>query len=276
MNRLYESEIVSRIERLDGKAEVRKIGILNYDHRDYPLFYLITHNTNPSSPNVFISAGIHGDEPAGVYAALDFVKNHAQEYAKEFNFIVFPCLNPWGFEKGRHENLNKFNLNREFRKASPEKEIRLLKIALEHEAKQFCFAIDMHEDEPRQQIKHYPISQNPNGFYLFETCPQEESLGRKIINTLESSSFPICNRDKIYHDKNDNGLVWEPKVTDKGEDDQTTLMCYLEDYSGHVFNPETISSWEFDKRVQSHKIVLETILDEFRKRSEEIKWRTKS
>jgi len=263
MKHLYETEVVSRIERLDGKAGVRKAGTLNYGHHDYPLFYLIANRTNPSAQNVFISAGIHGDEPAGVYAALEFAEKHAQAYNGNFSFVIFPCLNPWGFDKGEHRNPNQFNLNREFQKKWPEKEVRLLKAALE--ARKYCFSVDMHEDDPRQRIDDFKISENPNGFHLFEACPQEAILGRKIISALKSRGFPICNREMIYWDKNDNGLIWEPKVTDKGHDETKTLMWHLEKYSSHTFNPETMSSWELDKRVQAHQIVLETILDEFKK-----------
>lgn len=263
MSRLYETEVVHRIERLDEKVKVTKAGILTYKSHDYPFFYLNINSNNPDAQNVFISAGIHGDEPAPVYAALDFAKNHAQKYANDFNFIIFPCLNPAGFDKGTHSNPNKINLNREFQETWPEKEIKLVKAILAHEARNYCFAIDMHEDEPTGKVDGFPISENPNGCYLFETSPEGASIGRKILDTLESKGHPVCTREKIYWDTPKHGLIWEKKVSDKGMKDQTTFLCYLEKYTDHAFNPETIAYGKIEPRKQAHIIVLETILNEY-------------
>jgi len=267
MSQIYDREVVSRIERLDEKVKVTKAGILTYKSHDYPFFYLNINSNNPDAQNVFISAGMHaGDEPAPVYAALDFAKNHAQKYTNDFNFIIFPCINAAGFDKGTHNNPNGINLNREFQKTWPEKEVKLVKMALAYESKRYCFAVDMHEDDPTGKVEDFPMSENPDGFHLFETSSEEARIGHKIISTLKSKGFPICTQEKVYWDKNDNGLIWEEKVSDKGHEDQLTFFCYLENYSNHNFNPETIAAGPIEPRVQAHKIVLETILDNFRKR----------
>jgi hypothetical protein len=209
MSGLYETEVVSRIKNLDGKAQVRQAGTLRYNHKNYPLYYLFIPSTNPESPAVFISAGIHGDEPAGVYAALGFSENRIQGYINEFSFVIFPCINPGGFEKGTHNNPNDFNLNREFKKKKPQKEISILKQALAGEDRHYCVAIDMHEDDPRVKLDGFPKSENPNGFYMYEACPKKARIGRKIIRTIKSKGFPINSREKVYQDKNDNGLIWK-------------------------------------------------------------------
>jgi protein MpaA len=266
VKRNYQTEVVSRIKGLDGKAELREAGSINHLLKEYPMYYLVSQSPNPASRNILISAGIHGDEPAGVYSALDFAENRMHDYAESFSFVIVPCINPAGFEKGTRVKPNGIDLNREFKKAKPEQEVRLFKDILKQEGRKYCVAIDMHEDDPRGKVDGFPKRTNPNGFYLYEVCPEKASIGPKIINILKSQGFPICSRKKVYWDENDHGVIWEEWGNEKRYEELTTLMAYLRKYAAHALNPETIPTWKLEKRVQAHKIVLETILDNFRKR----------
>ncbi len=63
-------------------------------------------------PVVYISTGMHGDEPGGPAALLHLLENGLLE--KRLSFHICPMLNPTGFELGTRENLNGVDLNRDY------------------------------------------------------------------------------------------------------------------------------------------------------------------
>ena len=77
---------------------------------------------------VGIFAGIHGDETAGVYAAIRFLLELAQhpDLARGYEVYVYPLCNPSGFEEGTRHSRSGRDLNREFWLGSREPEVGLL------------------------------------------------------------------------------------------------------------------------------------------------------
>lgn len=61
---------------------------------------------------LYISAGIHGDEPAGPLAALELVRAH--DWPKNVEIWLCPCLNPAGFRLNTRENADGLDLNRQY------------------------------------------------------------------------------------------------------------------------------------------------------------------
>ena len=77
---------------------------------------------------VGIFAGMHGDETAGVFAAIRFLHELAQkpELARGYEIYVYPVCNPTGFEDGTRHSRSGRDLNREFWLGSREPEVGLL------------------------------------------------------------------------------------------------------------------------------------------------------
>ncbi len=77
---------------------------------------------------VGIFAGIHGDEEAGVFAAIRFLEALAQnpDLARGYEVYVYPICNPSGFEDGTRHSRSGRDLNREFWIGSRELEVQLL------------------------------------------------------------------------------------------------------------------------------------------------------
>jgi hypothetical protein len=77
---------------------------------------------------VGIFAGMHGDETAGVQAAVHFLRELAQqpELARGYEIYVYPLCNPTGFEDGTRHSRSGRDLNREFWLGSREPEVQLL------------------------------------------------------------------------------------------------------------------------------------------------------
>lgn len=68
----------------------------------------------PDCPRILISAGIHGDEPAGTLALLQFLQRG--EFSADFEWLIFPALNPHGLLAGQRENAEGRDLNRDFKR----------------------------------------------------------------------------------------------------------------------------------------------------------------
>ena len=77
---------------------------------------------------VGIFAGVHGDEAAGVFAAIRFLQELAQnpDLARGYEIYLYPLCNPSGFEDGTRHSRNGHDLNREFWLGSREPEVELL------------------------------------------------------------------------------------------------------------------------------------------------------
>ena len=81
--------------------------------------------------HILVTGGVHGNEPAGAYAALDLAYNlhldsiSLKTYTKDFTIHIYPCMNPWSYEHDTRENEAGIDLNRGF-KAKMEREQREL------------------------------------------------------------------------------------------------------------------------------------------------------
>jgi hypothetical protein len=96
---------------------------------------------------VGIFAGIHGDEPEGVHALIQFIKvlEAKPELATGYYLSIYPVCNPTGFEDNtRHSRAGK-DLNREFWRNSAEPEVRLLQAELI--SRSFQGIISLHTDD---------------------------------------------------------------------------------------------------------------------------------
>jgi hypothetical protein len=77
---------------------------------------------------VAIFAGVHGEETAGVMAAVRFLQELAQrpELARGYEIYLYPLCNPTGYEDGTRHSRSGRDLNREFWVGSREPEVQLL------------------------------------------------------------------------------------------------------------------------------------------------------
>ena len=65
---------------------------------------------------VYVSAGIHGDEPAGPLALLEWLREERPD--EQVHWVLCPTLNPEGLAEGRREHPSGLDLNRDYYKRS--------------------------------------------------------------------------------------------------------------------------------------------------------------
>ncbi len=84
-----------------GLAELSEYGVIRDSGKDYPLFRIRA----PGSRLLVITAGFHGEEPAGPLTLLEYLPKVLEwARARDVGLLVYPCLNPTGFEDGTRYN----------------------------------------------------------------------------------------------------------------------------------------------------------------------------
>ena len=92
-------------------------------------------------------AGIHGDEPEGTHAVIQFIKllESKPELARGYYLSFYPICNPTGFEDNTRFSRRGKDINRQFWQNSNEPEVRLLQAELI--SRSFQGIIQLHTDD---------------------------------------------------------------------------------------------------------------------------------
>jgi murein peptide amidase A len=140
---------------------------------------------------VYLSTGVHGDEPAGPLAIAQLMESGA--FPDHAEVWVCPCLNPTGFYRNSRQNATGYDLNTDYRKLETE-EVRTHVSWLKRKPN-FDVTLCLHEDHTTK------------GFYLWEANPDDiPSPGRKIISRV-AGVCPIERSPVIHNLPADNGIV---------------------------------------------------------------------
>jgi protein MpaA len=135
------------------------------------------------APVAHITAGVHGDEPAGPWALYSIVESGLLD--PRFGYRIWPCTNPSGNRAGTRTNAEGQDVNRSFSPAALTPESRA--IIAETSGRKYAVALDLHEDF------------EADGFYCYEpvidgTAP----LSHAILTAIESGGFPLQTLDHLF------------------------------------------------------------------------------
>lgn len=143
---------------------------------------------------LYLSTGIHGDEPAGPLAILDLLQSNI--WPRDLAVWLCPCLNPTGFAANRRENPDGLDLNRDYRHLRAS-EIRTHVSWLEKQPA-FTVSVCLHEDW------------ESSGFYLYELNPDHRPSFAPHILKAVSEVCPIDLSPMIENWPAENGLIHPP------------------------------------------------------------------
>ena len=267
--RSYENDIVSRIKKLGPRFNVTIIGEISFGQFVYPMYRITTRNDGGQThkKDILISGIVHGDEPAGGFAILDFLERHAEKYLNRFNFYCYPCVNMSGFETAMRVNMDYVNINRHFKEPPDTQEFSHILRSLRAGPRRYHLTIDMHESPPfaiDPKEKYLP-KDNPREFWMWETALKDSGLriGDKVIAELSAKGVPICKWPTIYDDINSGGVIWYPDGNvNEFYAAGISFEGYLySNYTNHSFTTETPTSWPLIKRVETQVQALVSILD---------------
>lgn len=144
----------------------------------YPLAVVRTEKAEPGVPSLYLSAGIHGDEPAPVEGLIRWAEEAPEELGRR-NWIIFPCLNPWGLERNIRFDAEGRDLNRCFNlRRVPQITAQLAVM----KGRRFDVAACLHEDY------------DARGFYLYEIRGARRPWGEGLREALASRMRPDDRR----------------------------------------------------------------------------------
>jgi protein MpaA len=159
----------------DAKFEV------NGENYELPRYLFVGPRGGDTPIRVGIFAGIHGDEPEGVHAIVQFIQllEAHPELATGYYLSFYPVCNPTGFEDGTRHSRSGKDLNREFWKNSNELEVRLLQAELQ--SRSFQGVIALHTDD------------SSDGFYGFA---RGATLTKNLIQPALAAAEKFLPRDE--------------------------------------------------------------------------------
>ncbi|NDV61850.1 M14 family metallocarboxypeptidase [Puniceicoccales bacterium CK1056] len=234
-------------ERLEVAAKRAGFSVLSYGKVGDFSLPVLKRDVSDTAPSVYISAGVHGNEPAGPMAVLDMLRRKAfPEYA---NLTVFPLINPEGLLAGTRENAAGIDLNRDYGLSprSVETKAQLEWIG----QRSFDFVICLHEDDDGQ------------GFYIYAHVDADTELDYEGIALKAAEPWTgIDQRELIDDMPAENGRMRPPEeVMDAfGNDLPEALRLHFHHSSKYTFTTETPSRQPIDKRIRAQCAVVEAVL----------------
>lgn len=193
-----------------------------------------------SKRTVYLSAGMHGDEPAGPLALLKLLEDGS--LTESCSWYICPVLNPTGLALGTRENFQGLDLNRDYLKQqSAEIASHVAWLSDKHSD----FAISLHEDW------------ESSGFYFYEINLQQDRPQRyqRMVDAI-SPVMPMEPNDVIDdHQVREPGWIYH--CADPDEPKHWPEAIYLAKLGCPLsFTFETPSALPLESRVEAHVLAV--------------------
>lgn len=179
------------------------------------------HALPAGRPRVYLSTGIHGDEPAGPLAMRRLLEE--DRWPASFDLWLCPCLNTEGFVQNRRENPDGLDLNRDYLK--PKAAEIVAHTAWLNRQPRFDLCLSLHEDW------------EAHGFYVYELNPDNRPSVAEAMVARVAEVCPIDVSETIEGRAAHNGVI-RPSVDPRARPQwpesffllmhKTRLACTLE------------------------------------------------
>jgi len=206
-------------------------------HTDRHFNWVALHRESRTEINrkrIYISAGIHGDEPAGPLASLRLLQEN--RWPANAEIFLLPCLNPLGFVLNQRGNAQGIDLNRDYRNPKTAETAR--HIAWLEQQPQFDLYLCLHEDW------------ESHGFYLYEQNPDlQPSLAEKMIAAVA----PVCPVDmsENIEDRPAQGGIIRPIISPQERPDWPEALYHITHKSRQGYTLEAPSDFPLPVRVDA-------------------------
>ncbi len=221
----------------------------------WPLLALRRAAARADAPIVYLSAGIHGDEPAGPLALLSFLTE--KYFTDDCHWLVCPALNPVGLAAKTRENRAGVDLNRDYR-APQTAEARQHRAFLEGELAagrgRFALSILLHEDWESKGFYMYELNRTPGPL-----------LGPSVLAAVE----PICGVDRspvIEGMEANGGLITRPVTNFQERPLWPEALWLVLHHTDRNMTVEAPSAQALEKRVAALCAAVRAALDAWKKK----------
>ncbi|TVR49903.1 MAG: succinylglutamate desuccinylase [Puniceicoccaceae bacterium] len=201
----------------------------------------------PGVPRIYLSAGIHGDEPAGPPAVGELME--ALEHPYPVDWVVCPLLNPAGWEKGSRENGYGADLNRDYRLAT-QPETAAHRAFIRREGPWDLY-LSLHEDW------------ESSGFYLYELnnsrhCSLCGPILKAVCGVLPAAAERLIDRHLVE----EAGCIRHPCAPDEPLNWPEAIFC-LKQFPMLSYTFETPSRMPLEVRVQALVLAARAAVEAF-------------
>lgn len=183
---------------------------------------------------IYLSAGIHGDEPAGPLAVLELL---GAGLPRDITWYICPLLNPGGLRLGTRENANGVDLNRDYLALTQHETRSHVEWLRGQEI--FDLGLFLHEDW------------EANGFYIYELNPTVEafSLAGPMVEAA-GKVCPIDHASRIDDHEAHNGVII-PQLRDLRRVDWPEALYIFTHHNKLNYTLEAPSSFPLHTRVEA-------------------------
>jgi hypothetical protein len=223
--------------------QITQIGL----NDDQQIFKIVI---NPDAKRtVCFIAGLHGNEEAGSYGVLEFLKSDFH-VPKNKRVIIIPLANPTGFEADKRKNSDDIDINRHFLDKDLKDECKCLWDAIKDEKIELLHTL--HEDP------------DLNSFYCYYTHNQDiaenlRELATKYFKIYSKSERPPLENDvKLYGDKIYDGLIPLPHEISGCLEDRVLL-----EYFTPYIVTESPGKADLKKRIEFNKNAMKMVIHSF-------------
>jgi predicted deacylase len=193
---------------------------------------------------IYISTGIHGDEPAGPLAAQQLISE--DRWPDNAEIILCPCLNPTGFERNTRENSMGLDLNRQY--LNPQAPETRAHIQWLERQGQFDICLCLHEDWESK------------GFYVYELNPENRpSFAEAIIRNV-SAVCPV-DMSPVIEGREANGGIISPSLDPRTRPLWPEAFWLIMNKTRQSYTTEAPSDFPLATRVAAEVAAVRTVLE---------------
>jgi murein peptide amidase A len=235
----YEN-LMRRWKRVSRRAHLRWLGFARAG--DFEVVCLKSSSLE-SSGGIYLSAGIHGDEPASTEGLCLWAELHASTL-RQLPVIIFPCLNPWGLIHNQRNDEQGRDLNRCYHLDEPET-IRAQKELI----RSYTFRLGMclHEDYDAQ------------GVYCYEIKRPRSALGPELL-AAAGFYIPVDLRRTIEGRRAVQGWIARRYISSKFPF-KAESMYLAENHSNRNVTFETPSEYDLVARIHAQVAAIQRAME---------------
>ena len=175
--RAIETRLQQAISNSD-QMKMKVVGQVTYNEQSLPVWLVTYSNSTHPKYHAFVSAGIHGNEPAGVEAVVSLIEEISQ-YEKQLPLLqieFMPLLNPWAWVRDLKWNGDATDVNRKFISMDTQ-ESAIIKQVIDKQ--RYDITIDLHEDG------------RYDGFYSLTYDNADMKSATELASTIAQNGTPL-------------------------------------------------------------------------------------
>ncbi len=248
------SDLYQRLDKATAPQSfinVQTLGEVTYGNYKAPVKLYSIYNRSGFKKRVFLSGGMHGNEPAGVETLAQFIESLARNPSElgSISFDIVPVVNPWGFEHDQRFNGEGRDVNRDFASFKSQ-ESKIIDGYLK--GQRYDLMLDHHEDP------------DGSGFYMYQYAMPDQVISRQVIGAVRSDGYPIEQNVNMVILKTEDGLIdaplwglWYMQATGQLSFPNWSRL----NGSETVYTIETPTKLKWEGRLQMHSTAREMIQD---------------